>query len=493
VTLVGNALYLIRGETSADGWPFNESRGLINNGNFARFVPETGEVQNLPGVPFSIGKGSTAIYLNGYLYVTQGDSLTVADDSDNVEPLNGEGIRQPGRGFARFQLAPDPTIVVTNTNDSGEGSLRWAIEQANNTPGLDTIVFNIPGSGLHTISRLTAFPSLTDSIIIDGTTQPGYAGQPLIELTQSSPVKDFGLNLDANDNIIRGLKIRGFTYDSIVLNGQNNLIQNNILTESRYGINFASGIDVDGTVLLADNNLISNNTISFNLLDGIKLTGNQNQITNNTIFSNQRDGVRVTASNSFLNNSPHFNNSILGNSIYDNGRLGINLGNPEDAVTLNDLGDGDAGANNSQNYPILTSVTTDSNETTITGTLNTEPNQTYRIEFFVNDSADPSGYGEGKTYLDFVAVTTDNNGNASFSVSLSTQVPVGAVVAATATDPQGNTSEFSAVQTVIAPAISANNGSLTRSLIPEDEENPTRQGSFKDDYRTHLGSFLRKV
>ena len=77
--------------------------------------------------------------------------------------------------------------------------------------------------------------------------------------------------------------------------------------------------------------------------------------------------------------------------------------------------------------------------------LNSQANQTYRIEFFVNDSADPLGYGEGKTYLDFVEVTTDNDGNANFNVSLSTQVAVGAVVVATATSPQGNTSEFSAV------------------------------------------------
>ncbi len=54
------------------------------------------------------------------------------------------------------------TYTVTNTNDSGTGSLRWAINQANDHAGADTIPFNIPGDGVHTITPLTALPALTD-------------------------------------------------------------------------------------------------------------------------------------------------------------------------------------------------------------------------------------------------------------------------------------------------------------------------------------------
>ncbi|MGE5415025.1 MAG: hypothetical protein ACM3NW_12670, partial [Syntrophomonadaceae bacterium] len=65
------------------------------------------------------------------------------------------------------------TFTVVNTNDSGAGSLRQAILDANGNPGLDTIAFDIPGSGVHTITPATTLPSITDPVILDGYTQPG--------------------------------------------------------------------------------------------------------------------------------------------------------------------------------------------------------------------------------------------------------------------------------------------------------------------------------
>src|SRR5207244_4818019 len=120
--------------------------------------------------------------------------------------------------------------------------------------------------------------------------------------------------------------------------------------------------------------------------------------------------------------------------------LGIDLGN--DGVTLKDLGDADTGANNLQNFPVITSVTNSSGMTTIAGKLNSVASTTYRIEFFANDAIDPSGYGEGQTFIGFKNVTTDANGDASFSASFP-QITPGLRVTTTATDPNGNTSEFS--------------------------------------------------
>ena len=65
------------------------------------------------------------------------------------------------------------STTVTNTNNSGAGSLRDAIICANNSPGTDTIDFNIPGTGPHTIQPLSDLPWITDPVIIDGYTQPG--------------------------------------------------------------------------------------------------------------------------------------------------------------------------------------------------------------------------------------------------------------------------------------------------------------------------------
>src|SRR5262249_51163528 len=65
------------------------------------------------------------------------------------------------------------TYTVINTNDAGVGSLRATIQSANNDTTLDTIAFAIPGSGVHTISPLSALPTITNPVVIDGYTQPG--------------------------------------------------------------------------------------------------------------------------------------------------------------------------------------------------------------------------------------------------------------------------------------------------------------------------------
>src|ERR1041385_5123691 len=62
---------------------------------------------------------------------------------------------------------------VTTTQDAGFGSLRQAIADANDNPGADRIVFNIPGDGVQTIRPLTALPVITEPLVVDGYTQPG--------------------------------------------------------------------------------------------------------------------------------------------------------------------------------------------------------------------------------------------------------------------------------------------------------------------------------
>ncbi len=144
--------------------------------------------------------------------------------------------------------------------------------------------------------------------------------------------------------------------------------------------------------------------------------------------------------------------SILGNSIFSNAQLGINLYSPGSenslGVTFNDTGDGDFGVNGQQNFPVLTTVTATGN---VQGTFNSIASATYRLEFFANAACDPSGYGEGKTFIGFQSVTTDGSGNASFNATFAA-LPAGqSVVTATATDSVGNTSEFSQCVTAALP------------------------------------------
>ncbi len=131
-------------------------------------------------------------------------------------------------------------------------------------------------------------------------------------------------------------------------------------------------------------------------------------------------------------------NAILGNAIFANQGLGIDLG--DDGVTPNDDGDGDADPNNLQNFPVIISVTTNG-ATIITGTLNSTASTRFRLEFFSNSEPDPSGFGEGERFLGFQDATTDVTGKASFVVTFpGTEENI----TATATDQAGNTSEFSA-------------------------------------------------
>jgi len=83
------------------------------------------------------------------------------------------------------------TFTVVNTNDSGAGSLRQAITDANaGGAGPHTIAFNVPGSGVHAIALASTLPTAsvtTGGLTIDGTTQPGYAGKPIVSLLGRSP------------------------------------------------------------------------------------------------------------------------------------------------------------------------------------------------------------------------------------------------------------------------------------------------------------------
>jgi hypothetical protein len=126
-------------------------------------------------------------------------------------------------------------------------------------------------------------------------------------------------------------------------------------------------------------------------------------------------------------------NAILSNSIHDNGGLGIDFGG--DGVTPNH--GSETGSRGSVNFPVLTKVTPYSVE----GTLDAAPHTSYTLQFFSNETCDPSGYGQGETQIATWNVTTDAGGHADFGVSLTAARGQG--VAATATSTAAGTSEFS--------------------------------------------------
>src|SRR5256885_14860994 len=117
-----------------------------------------------------------------------------------------------GLAFSRVDGAT-AQFVVRNTSDDGAGSLRQAIVDANSHPndqGPDLISFAIPGSGVHTIVLESALPAITEPVIIDGWTQAGWTGAPLIELTADAGVTVDGLTITGGTTTIRGLVMNGF-------------------------------------------------------------------------------------------------------------------------------------------------------------------------------------------------------------------------------------------------------------------------------------------
>ncbi len=127
--------------------------------------------------------------------------------------------------------AAQSTFTVTNTTDSGPGSLRWAITNANANPGTNTINFQISGTAPYSIALLSALPPVSNPwTIIDATTQTNYSGTPVVELNGASAGGSaVGLQLNSVFNTVKGLAINRFNSYGVVLSGASNVIQGNFI------------------------------------------------------------------------------------------------------------------------------------------------------------------------------------------------------------------------------------------------------------------------
>jgi len=375
-------------------------------------------------------------------------------------------------------------IEVTNTNDDGPGSLRMAIDCANNLAGVNTIQFDIPGNGPHVIdvgsTTGEALPSLFDArTIIDGTTQAGFGqsgdSRPVIILDGSSNNWDFPINaifVRGDFCEIYGLEIRNFPDDGIDVSSANfvkigdvekgNVIYNcgsetDFFTASpdtgpwegcAIVVRTGSGnCDIIGNTIGTDydqQNDIGNEYCGILIRDG----GDNHQIGNGTsdganVIANNANGIRIASGTIFTR--------ITQNKFFCNDTVAITL-----------LGT----ANNQVTPPEITTLS----NTEMSGTAS---NQSSIVEIFISQN---NGCGnapcQGQIFLGTAVV---NNGNWTLSPPYENniQVPSGAMITAIGLSNSGNSSGFADCATFIGCDLSATANNLIAATCDADNGSAT--------------------
>lgn len=334
---------------------------------------------------------------------------------------HGNVISANLRGVSVVGATTRGTLIVNNrigSSASGLGDLGNAQEGVRIEGAPDTRVIG-DGEGSQIVSGNNV------GVAIVGATATGnlLAGT----FIGTDPSGELELN-----NSLQGVLIEDAPGNTI---GGTTTAARNLISSNHWGVDLAGpgtvntavqgnliGTDISGTLAL------SNEVDGVRIRDGASdnLIGGTTVEAGNVIAFSRRDGVRVEG--------PSIRNRIWTNSIFDNAGLGINLVEPLILAT---------GPNLLRPAPVIDRVRTSTDFANIEGSLASVPDTAFVIQFFANETLDPSGSGEGKRYLGETVVMTDASGVAVFSADVPGAVLPGEFVTATATDASGNTSEFS--------------------------------------------------
>lgn len=320
---------------------------------------------------------------------------------------------------------------VISNNDDGVRILQASGNQiTNNIIGVDTSVAGAGGGG----SNLRGIFVFTGSgTIITGNVIAGNDREGVLVDFGSSATSITNNNIGANRT---GVPSTGNGFGGVVVNvSSGTTINNNRLFNNGAAaglpLDVFGAISLTGTTSPTTGTTIAGNSIDNNAGAGVGIqfatgttVGPTNEISDNTV------GVLVVQGSG---------NVISRNSIHDNVRLGIDLVSSSDqpsGVTLNDPTDSDNGPNGLLNYPVFNTLTVvpSTGAVSVAGTAPANS----RVEVFRSD-LDPSGFGEGETYLTAI----DVGPSGTFSVSLPVTLPVEPTFAITGTATRSEgTSEF---------------------------------------------------
>ncbi len=311
--------------------------GTNSGGNNASWVFNSGCPTALVISPLSanVPAGATQTFTASGGSPNYTFSITTNNSGAAINPTTGvytagttAGAVDTVRVTDAFGSTADATVnvssssfVVTNNSDTGAGSLRQAITNANITPGTQTVSFNIAGTAPFGIFLLSDLPLVIDPIIIDGTTQPGYAGSPIIKIFGNA-LNGLQILNGGNGSIIKGLHLSGFDSAAIRLNGGGgNIIQGNYIgrmDESSSSGNF-TGIDI----FLSPNNVIGGSTASErNVISGntkgINIGTSDNTMVRGNYIGTNPAGTTAIGNSEAINLTGSRNCSIISNVISGN-------------------------------------------------------------------------------------------------------------------------------------------------------------------------------
>jgi titin len=368
------------------------------------------------------------------------EGVLIADSDATSNEVEGNFIGTNAAGSADLGNSSDGVVISSASNNTIGGTAAGARNVISGNDNRGVLIFE---------------PSATDNKV-----EGNFIGTNAAGSADLGNARD-GVNIfDARNNTIGGTV--GGARNIISGNGGNGADIFGADATGNKVLGNRIGTKADGTGDLGNGGFgvnmgnASNNTVgdtasgAGNVISG---NGDNGQASGVGIFGPLATGNKVEGNTIRLNGligvliSGGVGNSILSNRIFDNGGLGIDF--DADGVTNNDTKDPDTGANNRQNFPVITSATQSSTtfpvRTTIQGTLNSNPNQSFTVQCFVADG-DSSGHGEGEKLAgQDTSVTTDTNGDASFTCTtfVATQGGRTAVTATATNTATGNTSEFS--------------------------------------------------
>jgi hypothetical protein len=340
--------------------------------------------------------GSTAG--SGNLISGNVTGIVLVNNADNVVVGNLIGTTADGAsalGNSQGILATLTTGLVIGGSGAGEGNVvaAGALEGIDLTTGSGA---RIQGNRIGTNAAGTE--ALGNDVGISASNHPG-------------------LVIGGNFNAGEGNVISGNTHQAVIIASVGSIVKGNTI-----------GLDVTGQQLLGNGTGVQLNASATDAVIGSITNGEGNAIGWNDVGV-YNYGMR---------------NAIRGNPIFFNGSIGID--NDPAGVTPNDAGDGDTGANELQNFPFISSVDYGATSLTVHGILKSTPNVTFDLDFYESPSCTPHPRDllQSAYYIGSAQVTTNGSGDAPFDVPLS-DANAGSMppISVTATDPSGNTSEFS--------------------------------------------------